>query len=534
MAYSNDDLVTAGVLEKMLRRFASLMSDPSAASPRYNAATGRYDNLADWISLQLDGLVYGVQEPLYDYSPATTAVKVDANAGLVLEASTDSSAGRNDYLGKALFLCPRVNGGVDADGQPYVTAIEGYDDRFDPTKNTYVLTPVYYERHTLEGNYVVHRYTDTPRAGFSACSGAYQKGKPVPFILRACFLDADGTMSSRSGTQPATNVGSPSKVGHCANWDFSQSRARTADGLTYLTYGDVAYWFSFMQLMLGVKAPRAAAVGCVDYNYQYNVAVAESGVKRVVLSDAQAANIITGSSVAVGSYTAANKDRGQATVSDIALATKVLSKVALGDGTTALNLDLTETIDVPEGALVSTMPWRNGSCDNVLGTFGSQTAAGLTNGKMPFRFQNIELELGVYEVVCNMYSNAVVSDGVALHTWWIAPNVSACTGINKAAGWEALAQQTEGASGGWRYIKDYAHEHGAMVPAGVGGTSTTGVRVGWYPSASTADRETLVGGALDGGASAGVGCVASNNALASANWGFGGRSSAIGHAAEAA
>ncbi|MBP3884242.1 MAG: hypothetical protein J6D54_04815, partial [Olsenella sp.] len=63
---------------------------------------------------------------------------------------------------------------------------------------------------------------------------------------------------------------------------------------------------------------------------------------------------------------------------------------------------------------------------------------------------------------------------------------------------------------------------------------TTGWCTAWYPSAASGDRETLVGGHLGSGAFAGVGCVSSNRTLSYAAWGIGGRSSAIGHAAQAA
>ena len=532
--YIETDLVQAGTLDKMFRRFAQLVTNPNAARPHYNAETGRYDNLADWLSIQRDGLVYGVQIPKYDYSPVTTAIKTGANVGLTLEASSDSSAGRNDYKNRALFMCLRCNGGVDPDGTNYVTAIEGYDDRFDPTKDTYTITPVYYKRVTEDDNYKVKEYTDTPRTGFKPCVGAYTSGGVLrDFILRACYMDSAGDFSSKSGTQPAANVGSPVAVGHCANYDFNQSKVRTVDGLTYLSYGDIAYQEDFMELMLGVKAPRSVVVGCVSYDYQYTVYAEEEGVKRVLLTDAQAANIEVGSSVSIGDGSTSATDRNNAVFHNIAKCAKVLSKTPQGDGSTAINLDLEEDVDIPATATVKTMPWRNGSCDGVLGTFGAKTPAGLTNGKMPFKFQNVEWNLGIYEVVHNMYSKAAVANGQATHTWYIAPDVAQCSGINTGAGWTALEQQTVGQTGNWRYIKDYKEEKGARVPENVGGTSTTGYCTAWSSSGSAGDRETLVGGTLNNGAFAGVGCVNSNNTLSYAHWNFGGRSSAIGHSAPA-
>lgn len=531
--YTETDLVRAGTLEKMFRRFAQLIGNPSAVKPHWDEASGRYDNIGEWMGLMADGLVYGVQVPLYAYSPVTSGIKTGANVGLVLEASSESAAGRNDYDGRLLFMCPRCNGGVDPDGTNYVTAIEGLDDRFDPTQNTYTITPVYYKRVTVDSQYKHREYTDTPRTGFKPCYGAYTPdGELRPFILRACYMDSAGDFSSKSGTQPATNMGSPVHVGHCANYDFNNSKARTADGLTYLTYGDIAYQEDFMELMLGVKAPREAAVGCVSYDFQYTVAEAEDGVRRVLLTDAQAANVEVGSTLSIGDGSTSATDRNNAVLHNIAACAKVLSKVAQGNGVTAVNLDLDADVDIPATATVKSMWWPNGSCDGVLGTFGAKTPAGLTNGKMPFKFQNVEWNLGVYETICDMYSNATVEGNIATHTWWQAPDVSKCSGINKSTGWSALSQQTVGQTGGWRYIKDYADEKGARVPENVAGTSTTGYRTAWYPGAA-GDREMLVGGALCDGAAAGVGCVYSGSALSHANWDVGGRSSAIGHSAPA-
>ena len=533
---SKDEAISFGDTVELIERAFKANSNPTALAPHYDSATGRYDNIGSWLDLRKDALVYGVRIPMYAYSPITTAVKTGANAGLVLEASTNTTAGRNDYNDKALFRCLRCNGGVDKDGMPYVTAIEGYDDRFNPVLNTYAITPVYYRRVVNDGNYRTMEYTDTPKEGFSPCRGAYTAGGELrPFILRACYMDSDGQFSSKSGTHPAAYRGSPVQVAHSASNDFSLSKNRASvDGLTYLDYGDVAYQMEFMELMLGVKAPREKAVGCVSYNYQYAIDVAEEGVKRVILTDAQAAAIEVGSSVSVGTYKDASTDRNYSSLHDVVSSATVLSKTPLGSGTTALNLDLAEPVNIQASCRLSTMPWPNGSCDGVLGTFGAPTAAGLINGKMPYKFQNVEWNLGLYEVVHNMHSVGALVDGKVEHSWYVAPDVSACSALNEEAGWTKLGHVTvPTAHNTWNYIKDYAMEKGARVPENVGGTSSTGYRTAWHPGASAGQRELLVGGGLGGGSAAGVGCAYSNLALSYASWYLGGRSSAIGHSAQA-
>lgn len=535
MTSTQNKLMTFGNTVNLLERSFAAYGDSSSLTPHYDSEAGEYDNIGDWLAMKDDGLVYGVRIPKYSYSPLTTAAKTGANAGMVLEPSSESTAGRNDYKGIALFMCPRCNATVDTSGIPHVTAIEGYDDRFDETLNTYAITPVYYKKETDEGNYILKEYSFTPRTGFKACRGAYTTGGTLrEFILRACFMDSAGDFSSKAGTQPAAKTGTVTAVEHCSNNDFTWSKSRgSTDGLTYLDYGDITWREEFMELMLGYKSPRAVAVGCVSYNLQYAVEVGEEGVKRVLLTDAQAGNILVGSIISIGSYSAGNVDRAQSSMHDIAKNAKVLSKTALGNSYTALNLDLASNITVEAGYRVSTMPWRNGCCSGVLGTFGSPTSAGLTNGKEPFRFQNVECMLGLYEVVHNMHSYNSVTSDVQKHEWYIAADVANCTSNDQGTGWTKLTQDTVAASqNAWNYIEDYKTERGARVPANVGGTSSTGHKVAWHPGATTAQaRETLVGGALDHGATAGVGCVNSNLTLSGAAWSLGGRSSAIGHSA---
>lgn len=528
--YDGSKAINAETADAMFRRFAKLMNNPAAVKPQWDEDAGRYSNesVSNWLDLYADGLVYGVRIPLYDYSPVTSAIKTGANAGLVLEASTEAASGRNDYEGKKLFMCPRVNGGVDKDGMPYVTAIEGLDDRFDPVaSNTFALRPVYYVRYAKGSQYYDKEFTDSPRDGFSPVRGAYTSGGELrPFLLRACYMDSDGAFSSKSGTVPAANYSGTvaNQAAHCASNDYTWSRNRAStDGLTYLDYGDITEQIDFMQLMLGVKAPREKAVGCVSYSLQYTVAQAESEVKRVVLADDQAANVIVGSRLSVGSCEG-QTDRYYAVVHDIAKSAKVLSKTSLGDGKTAVNLDLAEAITTTATTKVTSMPWANGSCDGVLGMFGAPTQAGLTNGTMPFRFLNVEWQLGLYETVHNMISAATIDGTKRTHVWKIAADVSKCNGISSSAtGWTQLAQTTEAATAGWKYIEDYMTEKGASVISKVGGTSTTGYKSAWYPTDGNGDREHLVGGSLSNGANAGVGCVNSNNELSSTRWSIGGR-----------
>lgn len=58
------------------------------------------------------------------------------------------------------FTFFEVNGGVDADGTPYVTAIDG-DGRFSRTDDTWIMTPVLYTLETETNDAVNITVSDT-------------------------------------------------------------------------------------------------------------------------------------------------------------------------------------------------------------------------------------------------------------------------------------------------------------------------------------------------------------------------------------
>ena len=489
----------------------------------FDETTGRYtnDSLIAYQTRYADNLAYGVRIPKYESDPGTGATKLGANAGLVLEASTNTYAGRNDYKYKKLFLCPRVNGGVDADGMPYVTAIEGADERFSATEaNTYVLTPVYYCKYEDAETYTDKWFSDAPLNGYKPCRGAYTADNQLrPYILRACYLDSDGTMSSKSGTVPAATSANtlPNYYNHTSLKDFQDSKDRE-DGLTYLDYGDVTWLMDFMQLMLGVKSPKSVAKGCINHSWSSLCAVAETGVKRVIVPLDKAYQTEPGCYVCVGSKTYSSTG-----CDDIAFFAKVKAIEEYDEANRALVLDVEEEFNTTVDTWVSGYFSRNGACDEILGTFGSISKNAMANGKAPIRFQNTEQCLGLYEIVHNVFHSGA--------TVYAAPDVDECNKMDMSdlTGWVTLDTKVSTAQ---HYIGDYVVEKGVSLPAQTAATSTTGYNVNFYAHTNN-NMCWWVSGDYFGLATYGVGYVNASNNLNSASFNLGGRSSSIGHSAPA-
>lgn len=418
---------------------------------------------------------------------------------LVLEPSSETVYGRNDYYQIGLFACPRCNGGADADGMPYVTAIEGEDDRFDAAgANTYVITPIYSVTHTEEDDYDLYEY-EYGVSGDELCAGAYTaQGEARPFILRACYMDSDGNCSSKSGTMPASwvNYDTDDESGEAVeyyyehtpdkNWENVQSRA---DGLTYLTYGDMAYMWDMMVLMLGVKAPKLVASGCIDSSATYangctlHIANDEAWVEV----DGFANDVTAGMRVSIGleDYTWYANSYSVCYAHSAKVLSVVDSKIYIDpDALTGGGSD-GDTCSLWAGY------WPNGSCDAVCGTFGTPDLAHLVDGTAPFRFQNIEWGLGKAEIV----SNVVVAD----HIVCLYPNVrygssSRPTTLEEGYSYGLLLDSYLFTEDG--YVLTYMRAKGAWMPADRGGNTSLGCIVMAYQHYGDGGS-WLVGGAMN-------------------------------------
>lgn len=421
---ADDKLVKFGTVKKMFTAFAQSITGSgydSDVMPEYDKQLKRYDNdsIVRWIDSFADGLVYGVTYPKYDTNPTPEAVKTDANEGLVLEPSTLTKVGRNDYIGKKLFMCPRVNGGVDSDGMPYVTAIEGIDTRFNPYENnTFVLTPIYYQKIDESNGYQHLQYCDSPKSDFQKSFTQNINGRTTPFYLRACYLDSDGNLSSLSGKIPSHRWNEEASYHHihsCKN-DFNVCK-QTDTHLTYLANWDVLYWIQFMQLMFGVKAPRSVVSGTL--NLAGNLMIKKSTEGKYVYVgttdwknnnayvDGKYINRFTPNRyINVGTSTST----GNINCDSIASSCKI-TRVEHTTETdpensnqllTKIYLDCSENLVVTANkCFIMTVPYKTGCLDEVKGTFGSFEESNLKDNLSPFKFQNIELGLGLSELIQN-------------------------------------------------------------------------------------------------------------------------------------
>ena len=486
----------------------------------YDGTKGEYGNIAAYFAAHKDGKVYGVRFPKYTYSNTPTGVKTRDNANLTIEISTNAKAGRDDYAALPAFRTWDVNATVDDDGVPHVTAIDGIDTRFKrdgSNGDVYVMTcPGYYKLESTS-THNEFLYSDTQYDGYAPLPGVLlPDGSKRPCLLFAKYaasLDSQQRPLSVSGKEIDREFGSQNRA-----IDYALKKGK---GYAGRCAGDTFY----VQLMLMLKyATKNSDVlgGCWQYTPQTAVTNAETGVKRVIIATSYANNFDVGSTVNVGT----DKERNNAGNYSAARARTILSKTAIDASNTALNLDGTP-ITTTTACFVSSMPWKTGATDKLLGTDGRPSTASAANHQ-PIRLQGIELFSGIYESDADLIANAVKDNDnlgrIELYRVFDITKASKTSTANYTKIGEFTARDKT-TNDSWRYAEDFTLSNGVIIPTGLNATSTTGMcdAIGANPLTSQGLRQVLRFGSLGDGAACGAFAANLRLDLAHRRWNIGGR-----------
>lgn len=456
--------------------------------------------------------------------------KYGDNEGLTATPSTESQKNVDDYEGLNLFATKDCNWILSDTGEILITAIDGITDNFErhnPEKFVGVLQ---------QSMFVLRREDDeTYSVGVSTHKvNGYDYCKPLKEAVRK-----DGTMrewvchtkyqAGMINSKPTACSGViPTTESH--NSDVSDSHVL---GQYYSATCHCDY--DFLELMKQIKYGLASdyiLTGCCDYYKNAYVALAETGVKRVLLSSNP--GFVVGSCVKVATITDDSKktDRG---VSGTVCNIRSIEDVTIGDVVyKAVNLDVSNAIDTVLNeditlgkTVIMTMPWMTGSTDLVEANDGGINPK---SPVYPVKIQGVEYMLGQYEVIEDTILQ-YEADGKQ-YEYIIADATKEATSIT--ADFKKYGGSPVPETSSWRYIKKMGFDDGIFYPLEFGGSSSTGHRDQCYLEALTSGvRELLCFGALYVGVTyAGVSCSIRINGLSGRDWSVGSRLSPNGNRGE--
>lgn len=474
------------------------------------------------------GKVYTVKMPRFASNPTVNCEKLDDNAGLVCEPSTDTVEGRDDYADIPLFKWYNCNYKRDASGRAYPTAIEHLSDDYRKTGTVDVgviqMTP-YVKWDDSDPDYILWSITDSPRDGFTPWAAAKSGDTVYPYVVHSKFFSGvgeDGLLRSVYDLIPARNQSYYSLITDYAKKGAGYKGAG----------GEKAAWqILFNSIKYAVKSSQEKYAGCTGYNLQYPAAVQRSEkLTYFPVTAAQAKNLLVGSRVSVGygskgSDGTVNNDRSASTVHQYADEAKILKIEPIDDTTSAVYLDcdafdtmpvtLTDTLSAP--ITLSTMHWHSGTTDAVIGHHDGSPVSN-TDSKHPYRVQGIEYAVGGYEVLSDVVLAFDDSNGKDVY---VCPAGVAHTKTDA----EILANYKKVGSfpADDFWIGDIGFDPETCVtwPATQGSGDKTGVGDRVYGGGNVSKdtlREYLQGGNLWYGSGAGASCVNCGGWLGSGNW----------------
>ena len=485
-----------------------------------------------WYTLSRTGWTGGTlfDQPVEGQSMNSDGTRTGDNIGMSCTPSTRTVAGQDDYASVPLFTPIDCNVYLDTDGKPHITAVDIDDcgpafERYNAAKIVGVLQMTGWIKMIDDSSGWGVGYTDQAEAeGYAPFPGS---------------VDLDGTVRSwmvhgkyNFGEGWTCCSGVKSKI-----WNVSHNTQltgiRTAWGTRYC--GATSADDFFLKVMLWLKYARLDSdrvlQGCCNYNYEYQPALAETGVERILLTPAQAANLEVGSSVVL----AASK-RAQSNVVDRCKITLIETVEIGGVSYGAVYVDNGGvTFNTTTAMWLDTIAWETGSTDDVLGNDGGINP---NSPKFPVKLQGVEYMLGYYEAMGDTILSFEEIDGVKCQV------ANVCRDATKLATSVTSDYITcaygvpRPASAGWTWGKRMGIDPDlpeVLIPSVVGGSSSTGTRDGFYEEANTATglREWLRFGRLAYGLTyAGLSCGLGSYGLGYAYWGFGGRLSLTGNRGE--
>lgn len=476
----------------------------------------------NFFAMQRTGKKYTVRFPLWETSQVATGEKLDDNAGLIMEASTITEKGRDDYETIPLFRTYDCN--VEkVDGKLKITAMKG-DIGFDPKeKDTFVLGMPYYHKVWEQDGYLYYSRSDTQHDGYVLCPEARKTDGMRNFCLYGKYIagrNSQGTLGSYYGVSPARSLPS-------YNNNITEAKKR-GDEYCFGSSYDYAYIQTTFLLKYANKNWNTVLGGCFTYSYQYLVSVPESNTKRVVLKKTEADKFLIGSCVIVGDSGDGSKapDRSAAAAYNLCDSAKILDIVEVDAENKALVLDIASNITTTATTWVSTIHWESGFSDDILGRDGCpcQTKSQISSMLYPSVIQGIELMVGGYEVPGNTFMDIV--DGLTRDVYVCTDSIKLTTNVTTAKEtYVKLAKQmTVERNSEWNYgteiFIDTENGMNIITKAGASGSGTsTGFCDGiYFDTAETEQREFLLLGVLGNWGACGAFCAYCGGWLGAAGW----------------
>ena len=454
----------------------------------------------DWktfFAAKATGEIFSTKFYTYETSTNPSGEKMNDSIGLRAVPSTENTKGNDDFINHNAFSFIDCNFVCDDNGKRIPIKINGQSGfSYTGKVDVGILTPQTYwaiEEHYDDGYYIVHfsdkKHEELNMVSTPWCTDSSGNEMGYGIVTKYYAGMIDGILYSSSGIAPKGFVSYES--GHT----LLQNK-----GTGYYGSGSerTAYLSCMLWIKHATKGSQTKFRGCVDYNFQYKVAEATTNCDYLILTTANANNLVVGGCVSIGDPGSnTNYDRQQSYMFNILDRVRV-KRIEPISGTSNSKVYVTGgTFTTTATTMISTEPCYSGETDNILGADGYVA----NDGKHSFRLNGVEEGIGSYYIsmneLWNKESATVVSYYVRGNATWSASSVS---GYKKVATFDMGNTNDQ-----WFGDLTMDVKTGVFHPRVYGSGDSVGVGdMHWKGGGGTGLREALQRGDLGYGSGAGL------------------------------
>lgn len=470
-----------------------------------------------------NGKVFAVRFKKYENDTSALGEYYLDSVGLTCNPSTDTVEGQDDFLNQSPFQWEHCNYVRDDDSVARVTALKGRNGyKEEGAVDVGSIMPTFWWKQEIGETYNTIYLSDSPHAELGLVpwyEAVKADGSVLPYYIGSAFPSvnaSDGKLRSQPNLPPAYNQS------HNSNCTEYQKK-----GTGYNGGGSETNLFALIMCAIKYRTMNVDyfSKGCTQFNTQVKCAVAETGVKRVLLSSKY--NFYKGCCVSVGVAIESNNstDRGASEMHSKANRVRVesIEEVTVsGTKYYALNLETDTAFDTDTNTYVSSMPCFAGETESVIGKHDGAYLSN-TDGLHTMRICGREFLWGQG---CIFGATALKFENNAWHVMKTPKGVKANSGLT---GYVDSGAQYDYNDGKDTYQGDLNlnAQYGTYAMRTKGSASSLGVGdYIWEGGTGRTDgetRELYSGGTLLTWSAAGLASVSCGTGLGVADWGYGSR-----------
>ena len=406
--------------------------------------------------------VFGVS---WDGGENPTLTRMNASSGMVANAGVDDQIVRNDF--------------------DYVSIYGEIEDYTDNYGNEFVAIPKCYIKKTASGNARTWQISKRRIDGayLPACFWDFEHERELPYVLVGKYtanLSDDGTkLESKSGKWPLINknIVEFRDYAKANGTGYQQLDGVIVDLLQTLFYIEFATLNS-QAIMMSWTNGRFSSADVAT--------VTETGVNRIIVSNATATYYRVGQPIGIGTTLGGNQICSNRLISSIEDYDES-NKAIVFDGI---------AVDVTAGNILYNLAWKSGACSGVVSPSGS--IGSNSNGLNPSKYRGIENLWGnVYQFV----------DGININEYqaWICKNPADYASNLFASPYQQLSYVNHTANGYVSQMGFDSNNPEFNFPTSITGGAYNKYYADYY-NQSTGERVARLGGSWLDGLGAGLSC----------------------------